>query len=304
MKTYTPKNWKERDPEFHVFRCSVSHEVVIHTHDFIEIVYVRDGSAVQHINGVEYTVSRGDLLFLNYGVEHSFTPIDEFIYFNVSIYPEKVIEGNRETNTSLGVLTANVFNGIFPKEGYGKISFYGSARTEIESILGSLLKEQEGNLAFRETALSSYISLLLMKIVRKVLGEIDDEEVWPEIAKYIEENLDQDLSLTTLANKCFYNPSYFSRIFKERYSVPLSEYVMTKRMERARELLITTEFSIATIASMVGFNNKSFFYKTFYKTYKKTPLLFRKEAIECGGFGGESHFEDRVQKKKKNKKHI
>ena len=294
MKTYTPKNWKERDPEVHIFRASVNNEVVIHTHDFIEIVYVRDGSALQRINGVEYTVSRGDLLFLNYGVEHSFTPIDEFTYFNVSIYPEKTVGGDTGFSTALGALTEKVLDGIFPEEGYGRITFYGSARTEIESILGSILKEQEANLAFRETAMSSYITLLVMKIVRKVSGEIDSEELWPEIAKYIEENLDQDLSLTALANKCFYNPSYFSRIFKERYAMPLSEYVMKKRMEKARELLITTEFSIGTIVSMVGFNNKSFFYKTFYKAYKKTPLSYRKDSIENSNIGGVSHFEDRA----------
>lgn len=302
MKTYTPKNWKERDPEVHVFRCTRNSEVVLHTHDFIEIVYVRDGSAVQRINGVEHVVSRGDLLFLNYGVEHSFTPQEEFTYFNVSFYPETKGSNAVASNNAFWGMTLKAFNEIVPEEGYGKVKFYSSARTEIEDILGSMLKEQESRLAFREMVINSYMCLLLMKIVRKASGEIDGEEIWPEIAKYIEENLDRDLSLTTLANKCFYNPSYFSRIFKERYSVPLSEYVMNKRMEKARELLITTELSITMIASMVGFNNKSFFYKTFYKAYQKTPLLYRKEFDENGTFGAESHFEDRAPKKKKIKK--
>ena len=273
----------------------------MHTHDFIEIVYVRDGNAIQRVNGIEYTVSRGDLLFLNYGAEHSFTPLDEFTYFNVSFYPETMGSSVISPTNAFAVLTLTAFNEIVPEEGHGRVTFYGSARTEVENILISMLKEQESRLAFREMAMNSYMSLLIMKIVRKVSGEIDSDEIWPEIAKYIEENLDQDLSLSSLANKCFYNPSYFSRIFKERYSIPLSEYVMQKRMEKAHELLITTDLSISTIASMVGFNNKSFFYKTFYKAYQKTPLNCRKEIMKLGDLGGDAHFEDRTKKMKKKK---
>lgn len=299
MKTYTAKKWTERDHGVHIFRCSRQAEVVLHTHDFIEIVYVREGSAIQRVNDIEYTVSRGDLLFLNYGAEHSFVPQEDFTYFNVSIYPETMASNVISPTNAFAVLTLTAFNEIVPEEGHGRVTFYGSARAEIENILVAMLKEQEGHLAFRDIVMNSYMSLLIMKIVRKVSGEIDSDEIWPEIAKYIEENLDQDLSLTSLANKCFYNPSYFSRIFKERYSIPLSEYVMKKRMEKAYDLLMTTDLSISAIASMVGFNNKSFFYKTFYKAYKKTPLVCRKEAIALGDLAGDAHFEERPKKTKK-----
>jgi AraC-like DNA-binding protein len=51
---------------------------------------------------------------------------------------------------------------------------------------------------------------------------------------------------------------------------------MQKRIEKAKRLLLTTDCAINKIALMVGFNNKSFFYKMFYKFYGTTPMQCRK----------------------------
>ncbi|MBQ8374298.1 MAG: helix-turn-helix domain-containing protein [Clostridia bacterium] len=275
MKIYSKDQWIERDHSVNVFRCVYTQEVAVHTHDFIEIVYIRSGSAIETVNGVDYAVKRGDLLFLNYGTEHAFKPTDELTYINVSFYPETVGKSIISDENAFGVLTLTAFNELLETEGNGLISFYGTARNEIESLLNDMIKEQENDLMLREMAMKHYMGLLLLKIVRRMSGEVDNSDLWPDIARYIEDNLDGDLSLQTLSTKCFYNPAYFSRIFRERYSVTLSEYVMQKRVEKAKTLLLTTDYPISKISEMVGFTNKSFFYRKFFKYYQKTPSQFR-----------------------------
>lgn len=274
VKLYSKKRWNEKDPSIHVVRVATKREEPIHTHDFIEIVYVRDGSAIHCVNGVEYELKRGDLLFINYGATHSFKPNGEVTYINLAFYPE-TIEEHVSPQNAFGILTLTAFQEIL-NEDHGVITFVGAARVEIEDLLNLMLQEAEGAQMFREKALDAYMELLILKIIRKVSGEIDSDDIWPDISRYIEENLDQDLSLSVLSRKCFYNPSYFSRIFRDRYSIPLSEYVMQKRIEKAKNLLLTTDCAINKIALMVGFSNKSFFYKMFYKFYGTTPMQCRK----------------------------
>ena len=54
-----------------------------HTHDFLEIVYIVSGSSLQIVDGREYQVSAGDLLFINLGSTHSFTCGKRFSYANI-----------------------------------------------------------------------------------------------------------------------------------------------------------------------------------------------------------------------------
>ena len=284
VKLYSKTSWNKKDPSIHVVRAVSDRESPIHTHDFIEIVYTREGSAVHYVNGVQYELRRGDLLFINYGATHSFKPIDSVTYINVAFYPETMGEHISPQN-AFSILTLTAFQEILSEE-HGVITFLGSARTEIEEMLDALLRESEGGQILRNMAMSAYMELLILKIIRKVSGEIDGDDLWPDISRYIEENLDQDLSLAALSKKCFYNPSYFSRIFKERYSLPLSEYVMKKRIEKAKELLLTTDYAINKISLMVGFNNKSFFYKMFFKFYGTTPLQCRKTLGKSIQFDG------------------
>ena len=104
-------------------------------------------------------------------------------------------------------------------------------------------------------------------------GELDG--MWRELSAYIDENLDASLTLSELAKRCFYNPSYFSRIFKEKFGVSLVEYKTQRRIEKASELLTDTELPIDEISDRVGFSDRHSFYHAFSKHMKQTPAAYR-----------------------------
>ena len=70
-------------------------------------------------------------------------------------------------------------------------------------------------------------------------------------------------TLEALAEKCFYNPSYFSRAFKAYAGVTFSEYLTECRIERAKELLSATELSIETVIGESGYSNRTKFFADF-----------------------------------------
>ena len=96
-----------------------------------------------------------------------------------------------------------------------------------------------------------------------------------KIQEYIEQNPGAELTLSALASKCFYNPSYFSRLFKQKFHMSLTEYVTRKRIENAIWLLCSTTLSVDEISQKTGFVDRSTFYAAFSRITGTTPAQYR-----------------------------
>ena len=70
-------------------------------------------------------------------------------------------------------------------------------------------------------------------------------------------------------------PSYFSKMFKEKYNVSIPDYINIMRINQAKNLLRDTAQSVQTIASAVGFTESSTFIRIFKKTEGITPGVYR-----------------------------
>lgn len=96
------------------------------------------------------------------------------------------------------------------------------------------------------------------------------------IQKYIQEHLDQDLSLTALSIKFHINPSYLSRLFHQTVGEPFSIYVTNRRIYYAKKMLKDSEYRIQEISKLVGFDNPNYFSKVFREQTGMTPKSFKK----------------------------
>lgn len=97
------------------------------------------------------------------------------------------------------------------------------------------------------------------------------------IRKYIEENYaNPDLSLNHISDKFAINGKYASQLFKEAFGMKFVEFLVTLRMERAKELLVQTDKSITDISTEVGYVHAISFGRTFKKVVGVTPGDFRK----------------------------
>lgn len=85
----------------------------------------------------------------------------------------------------------------------------------------------------------------------------------------------ESASLTTLAAKYSYNPSYLSTLLHEKSGKTFSELVLEQRMARARTLLENSSLSVASIASLVGYSGTTNFYKKFSEYYGMIPSDLR-----------------------------
>ncbi len=92
---------------------------------------------------------------------------------------------------------------------------------------------------------------------------------------YIETHLDGDLSLETLAREAGLSASAFKHSFVRTFDVTPHQFVMNRRVERTKELLIGTDLSILDIALRVGFSSQSHCSDVFKRTTGETPRNFR-----------------------------
>ncbi|MEK3885701.1 AraC family transcriptional regulator [Paenibacillus sp. PL2-23] len=100
-------------------------------------------------------------------------------------------------------------------------------------------------------------------------------EIVDRVKSYIHEQYHMPLSLDYLADLVQTSPRYLSKIFKDETGMNFVDYLNAIRMERAKELLLSTELTVEDIASKTGFNSSAYFIRKFRESQGTTPKMFR-----------------------------
>ncbi|NLO38708.1 MAG: helix-turn-helix transcriptional regulator [Ruminiclostridium sp.] len=96
------------------------------------------------------------------------------------------------------------------------------------------------------------------------------------IKSYIDSHLDENISLSYFEDTCFLCKEYLLKLFKNEFGYTIYEYVLKMRMERARELLVSSDTEIKEITNQVGYNDTNYFCKAFKRYFGISPSKFRK----------------------------
>ena len=97
------------------------------------------------------------------------------------------------------------------------------------------------------------------------------------ILSYINENFNEDISLSQLAKDEFISVHYLSKLFKSKVGVNFSDYITELRIDHALKELISSDIAINKIALNSGFSNVQSFNREFKKRYKDVPSEYRKK---------------------------
>ena len=283
MKIYKIDDMINNGEYIHIFTANCTREIMIHTHDFIELVYVVSGSAIEVVNGEEYSVKQGDVIFINCGGLHSFRPSDHLVYYNVCFLPDLMANSIITPDNAFPILLFTAFNEMRGETESGLITFKAQERKTIEALFEMMLLEQQEKKKNWNIIMESCLNIIITRMLRKTQiceGEISFDSTWSELLEFIDTNLDSDLSLSMLARKCFYNPSYFSRVFKEKFGVSPITYINQKRVGYAAELLRSTDVLVNEICHRCGFADRSSFYRIFTKYIGVAPSEYRKKYLQ------------------------
>ena len=108
---------------------------------------------------------------------------------------------------------------------------------------------------------------------------IQQEENIYQILDYIDQHLGGDLSLNQMAQMFGYNPSYFSKFFYRNTGAHFSKYLLQRKLDRSRQLLLSTTMPLEQLAKSVGFYDASHFIRKFRESEGISPSRYRKQHI-------------------------
>ena len=278
---YKLKNYMRDGENIHIFKMCSRKNNKRHTHDCIELVYILQGDGTEWINDKEFSVKKGDLIFVNRGQTHAFRPGDDGLtYINIMLNLKFVSESLINAENAFEILTLSAFEDIRNdvNTDLSMVSFSLDECRVVEPIFEAMLEEYQSKEPAYMAAVSGYLKVILAKMVRKMrvgIGETEQKDIWNEITEYIADNLNENLTLTALSERCFYNPSYFSRVFKKKFGITLTDYIVGKRLEHAAFLLKSGNASIEYISEKCVFLSKAAFYRAFAKKFDCTPNEYR-----------------------------
>lgn len=137
------------------------------------------------------------------------------------------------------------------------------------------LKTDAASALMINAALLELVAMFLKNDNRTVESVKEDEFV-SHIKKYIEDNLDEPLSIKTLANEMCFNEKYLIHIFKQHFGMTPARYIKMLRLEKAKQLLIYTDLKAVLIVNNIGYSNIQKFSKDFKEYTGLSPTEFRK----------------------------
>ncbi|MCD8023244.1 MAG: response regulator [Lachnospiraceae bacterium] len=106
------------------------------------------------------------------------------------------------------------------------------------------------------------------------------DDVVEKIMIYIQRNYQKDLNQDFIASLFYLNRSYLSTLFKSRTGMKFVDYLNKVRLEKAMELLATSDRKMYQIARSVGYDNVKYFFRVFKKSTGLTPEQYRQQASE------------------------
>jgi AraC-like DNA-binding protein len=261
---------------YHIDPNHPRYQMPYHWHPEYEIIRILEGSFHLTLGSQNIIATKGDILFFQDAVLHGGVPencIYECLVFDMKLILkenhasakliQKIIRHDIEILQQLPnnlIFLSQTVNDLFHTMAEKKTGYEFLTQGYLYQLIGYVLREHL-YVDNTEAAHNSYQHMLQFK---KVLS-------------YIEDNYTEHITLEDLAKVAGMNAKYFCRVFKEMsYRTPI-DYVNYYRIERACEQLSTTKASIIEVAFNQGFNDISYFIKTFRKYKGITPKQYLKQ---------------------------
>ena len=281
LKENKPHGTKD-DPfsTYHIKNEGRSFQIPVHWHDELEIIYVKSGFLTVSISGENYIGTPGDAFVVSPGNLHFMgSQAGEVDYFTF-LFPLKYISFciNDMLEDKLLEPLKNGHLMISPRIG-------DAASGLCEQLADIYMEKKEGAGADIATQIRVKIVLLqfILEMWKKGLVVENDTSgrntVEKEMVSYIQQNYTGTISLKEFGEQFHLSEKYISRYFKEHFHITLSQYVTYLRLEHAKQLLQDTDIPITEIAMQSGYQNVSYFIRSFKKTYEVSPLKYRKNRL-------------------------
>lgn len=254
-----------------------------HRHNFIEVLYVCEGSLTNIIGGKQVVIEAGELLFLNQFTRHEILPAGKNdIAINFMILPEffDVAYTMAGSNNVLADFLVNVLRQNEEKGEYlhFRVAEVLQIQNLLENMIYSLVTGRGDQNRINQTTMGLIFLYLLDSVQYAEMRVPNQYEnmISMTTLDYIEQNY-KTATLTELCVRLHLPMHVLSKMIKKNTGFNFKELLQRKRLNKAVELMCETELPISDIIAAVGYENGSYFHRVFREKYHVTPRAFREK---------------------------
>lgn len=268
MDAYFEKNNISGDLPFRIIMGKDSFSFPPHWHEEIELIYVLSGSLNVFIRNHKYTLKSKDILLVGTKDVHSY------------------LGGERDSNFLILQFSSNLTQSLYVSSNKINSSdnkkLYNKILNNLDIFREELFNE---HIAYKYVLLArgyDLISLILRNFKMdpssdNFLDTLNKQsEILNKIFLFVEENFKNEINLEKLSSSINFSPYYLSRYFKKNTGISFNKYVVLYRLEKSKELLMSTDMPIIDIALSSGFKSVQTFNRVFKQNLKCSPSLFKK----------------------------
>jgi len=263
---------------------SPQRELPDHLHEWYEFVYVYRGKGTFFIDRTFYEMNPGDVIVIPGNTVHRAFPDKEDPVTSSAVFFSPRLIQNLAFGDAYPYL--KLFDSAKKSKQY-KYSLSPSHRKKLEDDIDAIRREGEQQSPDSTHAMALLLHLTLLHLNRHCLQQsagtaVPHDPMGPDwfrdVLAYINEHLDQPLELGGLARRTAVSPAHLSRVFKQRVGMNVTDYIATKRIFAAKDLLLQSSDNIEHIAIACGFKSMPHFYRTFKRYAGMTPASYRKRS--------------------------
>ncbi|AFC28157.1 helix-turn-helix domain-containing protein [Paenibacillus mucilaginosus 3016] len=270
--------------EYLPFSVTISFGTVVHS--LVQVTY----SWSQACQAAQYRIVHGTGTVIAYEPEMSQRmPADEYPYQLEKMITDQMKTGNKRKHRTL----VDEFFETISKYQYEEIIQYLSQMVIMSERVAKVITDDDELLHMDLSSLSeslrqwdtlAHIKEEYIRICEKIMDFRDNDfslrgvKVVDKVKEYIHtEYSNPDLTIDDLVKQTGMTKNHVRKIFNDLCGETISQYLSNYRFEKAKELLIQTDYSAARISEMVGIANSNYFYVSFKKYAGKSPQHYRME---------------------------
>jgi AraC-like DNA-binding protein len=269
---------------YYVDASHPQYHMPVHWHKEWELIRIQKGSLILHADQQEIIGTVGDFFLIRDSMLHGFTPQTDCIYDCLVFDLHGLFRGSEAFQKFL--------RPIYRLEFLPEILYHKESQPELYALADALMQTHSSKHLYPDHATPNYhelitvseISLFFAYILQNKLFTPNEKSGIPvphridqirAVLEYIEQHYSSTITLSSMATVAGMNPKYFCRVFKEVTQQTPMDYVIFYRVEQSANMLTNTDLSVLEIAMECGFNDYSYFIKTFKKLKSMTPKQYR-----------------------------
>lgn len=258
-------------------------EVPPHTHRYFELQCVLKGNAVYSSAFGKRTLMRGDLILVPPDAVHELTVENDGTAITVSIRSSTFCSAFREIMENEASISRYFQSAIYGRQSE-ELFFHAAIDDFVLELLIAMYWEQQRQANCANQVNNHLIQSMMYYIAENCPASLafpapdfQNSKVW-EIEMYIMEHY-QEVDLQQLSARFHLSVPYLSSMLKKSWGCGFAKGLQMVRLGKACELLQKTNFSITEICRRIGYENDSYFIRTFREIYGETPGQYRKRTM-------------------------